>query len=103
MFLSSGLLFTASLYVCMCVCAAMGRPVAHVLLDPVPADLSDRVLHVPAGTLAAQAGHGPAVLPVPRAVSFPRCSALNTISAETGARNSTLSLWPPGCGSSGSC
>lgn len=70
----------------------MGRPVAPVLLGPVPADLSDRVLHVPAGTLAAQAGHGAAVLPVPRAVSCPRCSALDTIFAETGARNSTLSL-----------
>lgn len=56
---------TARLY----LSAAMGWPVASVLVGPVPADHSDRVLSVHARTLVAQTSHGASFPSVPCAVS----------------------------------
>lgn len=48
----SGIIFSkCDFFILICLCvflsAAVGRPVASLLVSPLPADLSDRVLSVP--------------------------------------------------------
>lgn len=69
LFLKTFVCFSQPTCVYVCVCPAMGRKVAPLLLGAVLADIPDRILHVPAGKLAQQAGNGAAVLPLPCTVS----------------------------------
>lgn len=53
----------------MYLSAAMGWPVATLLICPLPVDLPDRLLSLPPRALVAENSHGPAFLHIPCAVS----------------------------------
>lgn len=54
---------------CVYLSAAVGRPVASLLVSPLPADLSDCVLPLPTWTMVAQTSHGFAFLHISCVVS----------------------------------